>query len=175
MSEISKPFLPQANQAAVNRNPEHWPTQVEGFLSCGYGGEKTRETEERKRAPDGSEHAPPHYCYQLSVAWCEKIDAHVADYFILLRGSFRDSALDKSAKNLTPKGGPDARSHLRTSVGQGRQTPPHGGVPRPADPGRAADPGPAAPGQAPADARTVAHHPLHAPGEVAGRGPVVGA
>jgi hypothetical protein len=104
MTEITKPFLPTVNQAAVNRNPEHWPAQITGFLEVGYGGEKTRETEERKRSPQGDEKAPPSYCMKLTVAWCEKIDAHIADYFILPRGSFRDSAVDRSAKDLPAKG-----------------------------------------------------------------------
>lgn len=103
MSEVPKPFHPVVNAPAVQRNPEHWPAQVQGFLQCGYGGEQTRLDEERKRSPDGSEHAPPYYCYQLAKAWCEKIDAFVSDYFLLPRGSFRDSALDRSAKDLTPK------------------------------------------------------------------------
>jgi len=94
-SPIPKPFLPVVNAPAVNRNPEHWPAQVEGFLQVGYGGEKTRVAEERKRSPDGQEHAPPRYCYDLSVAWCEKIDEFVSAYFLLPKGSFRDSALDK--------------------------------------------------------------------------------
>jgi len=104
MTEITKPFLPQVNASAVQRNPIHWPDQVQGFLACGYGGEKTRLEEERKRDPSGQEHAPPHYCYQLAQAWCEKIDVFVSDYFILPRGSFRDSAVDRSAKDKTQKG-----------------------------------------------------------------------
>ena len=100
---IPKHFLPVVDQAAVKRNPEHWPEQVSGFLACGYGGEKTRVDEERKRG--GDEHAPPSYCYKLAQAWCAKIDEHVSAYFLLPRGSFRDSALDASAKKLTPKGG----------------------------------------------------------------------
>jgi hypothetical protein len=99
MSEIKKPFLPVVNQSAVQRNPEHWPAQVQGFLACGYGGETTRKEEEARRSPDGSEHAPPRYCYDLAVAWCTKIDNHETDYFIMPRGSFRDSAVDRSAKN----------------------------------------------------------------------------
>lgn len=106
MAEITKPFLPTVNKAAVQRNPEHWPAQVEGFLGCGYGGEKTRLDEERRRDPSGQEHAPPRYCYELSMAWCEKIDAFISDYFLLPRGSFRDSAVDASAKNLKPKDQP---------------------------------------------------------------------
>ena len=102
---ITKPWLPVVNQPVVNRNPEHWPVQVQGFLECGYGGENTRKAEEQRRSPDGKEHAPPRYCYQLAQAWCDKIDAHVADYFILPRGSFRDSGLDRSAKDLPAKGG----------------------------------------------------------------------
>lgn len=104
MAEITKPWLPTVNAQAVARNPEHWPAQVEGFLSCGYGGEQTRLSEERKRDPSGQEHAPPRYCYELAVAWCGKIDDFVSDYFLLPRGSFRDSAVDRSAKDLTPKG-----------------------------------------------------------------------
>lgn len=102
---IPKHFLPVVDQAAVSRNPAHWPTEVEGFLSCGYGGEKTRVDEERKRDPSGQEHAPPRYCYQLAEAWCLKIDEHVSAYFLLPKGSFIDRAWDASAKNLTPKGG----------------------------------------------------------------------
>jgi hypothetical protein len=105
MTEITKPFLPVVNEPAVKRNPEHWPAMVSGFLACGYGGEKTRIEEERKRDPSGQEHAPPHYCYQLAVAWCGKIDDHESAYFLMPRGSFRDSALDRSAKGLAPKGG----------------------------------------------------------------------
>jgi hypothetical protein len=102
---ITKPWLPTADKAAVQRNPVHWPEQVRGFLESGYGGALYREQEERKRSPDGSEHAPPGFCYQVAAAWCEKIDAHISAYFIMPRGSFRDSALDRSAKDLTPKGG----------------------------------------------------------------------
>lgn len=101
MSEIIKPWLPQVDARAVQRNPEHWPACVEGFLGAGYGGEKTRLEEERRRDPSGQEHAPPRYCYELSVAWCDKIDGFIADYFILPKGSFRDSALDRSAKDKT--------------------------------------------------------------------------
>jgi hypothetical protein len=105
MAAITKPFLPTVNAPAVQRNPEHWPEQVKGFLEVGYGGQLTRETEERRRDPSGQEHAPPHYCYKLAVAWCDKIDEHESAYFLMPKGSFRDSALDRSAKNLTPKGG----------------------------------------------------------------------
>jgi hypothetical protein len=104
MSEITKPWLPVVNAPAVARNPEHWPTQIEGFLGCGYGGQLTREGEEARRDPSGQEHAPPRYCYQLAAAWCDRIDEFVSAYFLLPRGSFRDSALDRSAKDLTPKG-----------------------------------------------------------------------
>jgi hypothetical protein len=100
--EITKPWLPTADEAAVKRNPVHWPEEVRGFLECGYGGMIHREAEERQRSPDGSEHAPPHYCYKLAVAWCEKMDAHISAYYVMPRGSFRDSALDKSAKSLPP-------------------------------------------------------------------------
>jgi hypothetical protein len=98
-------FEPVVNQAVVRRNPEHWPEQVKGFLEVGYGGEQTRLTEERRRDPSGAEHAPPHYCYKLAVAWCDKIDEFVSDYFLLPRGSFRDSAVDRSAKDAQPKKG----------------------------------------------------------------------
>jgi hypothetical protein len=105
MAEITKPWLPTADKAAVLRNPEHWPAQVQGFLESGYGGALYREAEEARRSPDGSEHAPPHFCYKVAVAWCEKMDAHVSAYYVLPRNSFRDSALDRSAKDLPPKGG----------------------------------------------------------------------
>lgn len=101
MGAITPPFLPTVDARAVQRNPEHWPAQVEGFLECGYGGEKTRLAEERKRDPSGQEHAPPRYCYELAMAWAQKIDLFVTDYFILPKGSFRDSALDRSAKDKT--------------------------------------------------------------------------
>ena len=104
MSEIPKHFLPVVDQAAVRRNPEHWPEQVSGFLACGYGGEKTRKEEEHKRGM-GDEHAPPHYCYQLAQAWCAKIDEHISAYFLLPKGSFIDGAWDKSAKDKVKKGG----------------------------------------------------------------------
>ena len=104
MTEITKPWLPVVNAPAVARNQTHWPAQVEGFLSCGYGGQATREFEEKRRSPDGAEHAPPRYCYELAVAWCDRIDEFVSAYFLLPRGSFRDSAVDRSAKDLTPKG-----------------------------------------------------------------------
>jgi hypothetical protein len=104
VSPIPQPFHPVANIAAVQRNPAHWPEQVEGFLKVGYGGEKTRLDEERKRDPSGAEHAPPGYCFKLAEAWCAKIDVFISDYFLLPKGSFRDSALDRSAKDLTPKG-----------------------------------------------------------------------
>jgi hypothetical protein len=99
MDEIPKIFQPVVRQDAVRRNPEHWPQQVSGFLSCGYGGETTRKEEEHKRSPDGSEHAPPHYCYLLSKTWCERIDAFISDYFLLPKGSFHDAHLDRSAKD----------------------------------------------------------------------------
>ena len=102
---ITKPWLPTADTAAVQRNPVHWPEQVRGFLECGYGGELSRLEEEKRRSPDGSEHAPPHYCYQLAAAWCVKMDEHISAYYVLPRGSFRDSALDKSAKDKAQKGG----------------------------------------------------------------------
>jgi hypothetical protein len=105
MSDIPKPFIPVVNNAAVMRNPGHWPAQVEGFLAAGYGGEKTREAEERRHSAMGDEHAPPHYCYKLAEAWCLKIDEHESAYFIMPRGSFRDSALDRSAKDKQAKGG----------------------------------------------------------------------
>ena len=105
MTEITKPFLPQVDKAAVHRNPVHWPAQVSEFMARGYGGMATREAEERKRDPSGAEHAPPHICYQLAAAWCDHIDEHVSAYFVLPKGSFRDSALDRSAKDKTPKGG----------------------------------------------------------------------
>jgi hypothetical protein len=106
MSEpIPKMFQPVVDQGAVNRNPAHWPEQVNGFLEVGYGGEKTRLTEERRRDPSGQEHAPPHYCYKLAQAWCEKIDAHVSDYFLLPKGSFLDARWDRSAKSLIGKKG----------------------------------------------------------------------
>lgn len=105
MSEITKPWLPTVDKAAVQRNPVHWPAQVEGFLACGYGGEKTRKEAEQKASPLGDEHAPPGYCYQLAVSWCVMIDEHESAYYVLPRGSFRDSALDRSAKGLAPKGG----------------------------------------------------------------------
>ena len=102
---IPKPYAPTVNPSAVQRNPEHWPAQVQGFLEAGYGGETTRLTEERRRDPSGQEHAPPRYCYQLAEAWCLKIDGFVSDYYLLPRGSFRDSALDRSAKDKAQKGG----------------------------------------------------------------------
>jgi hypothetical protein len=105
LSAITKPFLPTVNAPAVQRNPAHWPEQVQGFLDVGYGGRKTREAEEQRRDPSGQEHAPPHYCYKLAAAWCDRIDEFESAYFLMPRGSFRDSALDRSAKNLTPKGG----------------------------------------------------------------------
>jgi hypothetical protein len=107
MSEpIPKMFTPVVDQAAVNRNKEHWPEQVKGFLEVGYGGEQTRLAEERRRDPSGQEHAPPHYCYKLAQAWCEKIDEHISAYFVLPRGSFVDGAYDKSAKDkMAKKGG----------------------------------------------------------------------
>jgi hypothetical protein len=103
-TEIPKIFCPVVNASAVQRNPAHWPEQVEGFLATGYGGEKTRLEEEKRHSPDGSEHAPPSYCYKVAVAWCEKIDVFLSDYFLLPRGSFRDSAVDRSAKDLVQKG-----------------------------------------------------------------------
>jgi hypothetical protein len=103
VTDIPKIFLPVVDQGAVRRNPAHWPDQVAGFLACGYGGEKTRVDEERKRG--GDEHAPPHYCYKLATAWCDKIDEHVAAYFLLPKGSFIDGAWDKSAKDKVQKGG----------------------------------------------------------------------
>jgi hypothetical protein len=105
MGAVTKPFLPTVNAPAVQRNPAHWPEQVNGFLECGYGGEKTRLAEEKRHSPDGSEHAPPSYCRKVAVAWCERIDEFESAYFLMPRGSFRDSALDRSAKDLTPKGG----------------------------------------------------------------------
>lgn len=102
---VEKPFLPTVNASAVQRNPEHWPAQVAGFLACGYGGETTRLEEEKRRDPSGQEHAPPRYCYELAVAWCGKIDDFESAYFIMPRGSFRDSGLDRSAKDKAPKGG----------------------------------------------------------------------
>jgi hypothetical protein len=99
MSEIPKIFAPTVNAAAVRRNPEHWPQQVSGFLSCGYGGEKTRREEELRHNPTGDEHAPPHYCYQLASTWLDKMDAFIADYFLLPKGSFHDAHLDRSAKD----------------------------------------------------------------------------
>ena len=104
MTEITKPFLPAVNQAAVSRNQEHWPSAVQMFLGAGYGGEKTRKLAEEKTG-DPTEHAPRDYCHHLSQAWCQQIDAHESAYFLLPRGSFRDSALDRSAKDKTPKGG----------------------------------------------------------------------
>lgn len=102
MIQITKPWLPTVNQPAVNRNPEHWPAEVQRFLATGYGGEIARKDAEAKRG--GDEHAPPHICYQIAVAWCGQIDNFVSDYFLLPKGSFRDSALDRSAKDLISKG-----------------------------------------------------------------------
>lgn len=95
---IEKPFMPVVDQAAVKRNPDHWPAQVEGFLACGYGGEASRKEEERKHSPDGSEHAPPAFCYKLAEAWCLKMDEFISAYFLMPKGSFRDSALDRRKK-----------------------------------------------------------------------------
>ena len=98
MSEIPKIFTPTVNGDAVRRNPEHWPAQVSEFINCGYGCEKTRTEEERKRDPSGQEHAPPSYCFALARAWTDRMDGFIADYFVLPKGSFRDSHLDRSAK-----------------------------------------------------------------------------
>jgi hypothetical protein len=103
---IPKMYQPVVDQGAVARNKEHWPAQVEGFLEVGYGGEKTRLAEERRRDPSGQEHAPPSYCYKLAEAWCGKIDEFISAYFLLPRGSFIDKAYDASAKDkMAKKGG----------------------------------------------------------------------
>jgi len=73
---------------------------VNSFVAAGYGGEHIRKEAERKHA--GDEHAPPHYCYQLAKQWCEQIDAHESAYFMMPRQTFRDSAIDRSAKDLPP-------------------------------------------------------------------------
>jgi hypothetical protein len=104
MSPIKPPFIPKVDDMAVRRNAAHWPQAVENFMAVGYGGEKYRKAEEHKRG-GGDEHAPPNVCYALAKRWCDEIDAHISAYFLLPAGSFRDSALDKSAKALPKKGG----------------------------------------------------------------------
>lgn len=102
-SYIGPPWLPRLDDMAVRRNPDHWPSAVENFLSVGYGGEKYRKAEEHKRG--GDEHAPPNVCYALSKKWCDEIDAHISAYFLLPKGSFVDRQWDTSAKGKAQKGG----------------------------------------------------------------------